>query len=418
MKVGVVVTSTMEGGGERYLRELYTGLSARDVNGYLLGDIPQWRETGLPAVSLGFGEKWSRRSGLRTVARIPRDIRHARAAAAHHCFDLFHMQYKREQITLTRTLSHVAPVIWTEHGIFPTGMAGDVLARAYRRAAAYVSAIICVSDVVRVQVADLCQGLGARVETIENAVDTSRFRPPSGEERARARLRLRIHGPVVSVVSRLHRAKRVELAIDAMRFLERVSLLIAGTGPESSALEARAAGLPVVFVGHIADVREVLHASDVCVFPTSGASEGFPLAILEAAACGVPFVATLDSGLTEVTSAAGGVIAEPRPEDIAAAIASLLDGDHRHVMRRWAEAHDLDHWLSAHAQLFRYVAAGCDGADAPERLCFREDDSRRFLGADLRELDFLPPSDGLTATQRVATDRIRLDHDAFRRATW
>jgi glycosyltransferase involved in cell wall biosynthesis len=416
MNVGVVVTSSVDGGGERYLRDLYEGLRERGISGHLLGDVPRWNEIGLPATSLGFGEKWSRRSGLGAVARIPRDIRHARSAAAHHRVDLFHMQYKREQLTLTRTLSHVAPIIWTEHGILPAGMAGGVLAYAYRRAAAHVSAIVCVSDVVRAQIADLCKGFDTRVETIENAVDISRFRPPSGEERARARLRLRVHGPVVCVVSRLHRAKRVELAIDAMRYLNGASLLIAGTGPERFVLEARAAGLPVVFVGHVADVRDVLHSSDVCVFPTSGASEGFPLAILEAAACGVPFVATLDSGLTEVTSAAGGVIAEPRPEDIALAIASLLDEDHRHVVRRWAEAHDVDRWLSAHAQLFRNVAAGCDAADASERLSPPEDDARRLLGADLRELP--PPRDGISATYCLATDRVRLDNDASRRATW
>jgi glycosyltransferase involved in cell wall biosynthesis len=160
-------------------------------------------------------------------------------------------------------------------------------------------------------------------------------------------------------VGRLHHAKRVELAIDAIGLLDGASLVIAGDGPERAALELRAAGRPVVFKGQLGDVRDVLHASDVCVFPTSGASEGFPLAILEAAACGVPFVAMSGAGLDSITSAAGGAIAEPRAEDVAGAIGLLLQEERGQVARRWAEAHDVDGWLSAHARLFEEVVAGC-----------------------------------------------------------
>jgi glycosyltransferase involved in cell wall biosynthesis len=359
VNTGVVVTSTVDGGGERYLRELYAGLMGQGISGRLLGDVPRWEETGLPATSLGSGVKWSRRSGVRAIARIPRDIRHARAAAAGSRSDLFHLQYKREQITLTGSLSSLAPVVWTEHGVFPLGVPGKMLARAYRRAAARASAIVCVSDAVREQVADVCQGLAVKITTIENAVDTDRFRPASEEQRDRAQRRLGIEGPVVSIVGRLHHAKRVELPIDAIGLLDGASLVIAGDGPERAALELRAAGRPVVFTGQLGDVRDVLHASDVCVFPTSGASEGFPLAILEAAACGVPFVTMSGAGFESITSAAGGAIAEPRAEDVAGAIASLLHDERGQVARRWAEAHDVDGWLSAHARLFAEVVAGC-----------------------------------------------------------
>jgi glycosyltransferase involved in cell wall biosynthesis len=356
MRVAVIATSTVDGGAEAYLRRLYGGLRPQGIEGHLIGDLPGWDETGLPATSLGYGEKWSRRSSLRDVARIPLDARRARAAVARGSFDLVHMQFKREQITLARLLSVLAPVVWTEHGRLPRGAAGWAVARAYRHAAASAAAVVCVSDTVRRDVQPLCRRLPPRIVEIPNSVDTARFRPPTEMEKVAARRRLGVEEPVVAVIGRLHKDKRVHLAIDAIRERPDISLLVAGEGPEREALEPRAEGSRVVFAGHLPDVREALFASNVCLFPTLG-GPGTSLAMLEAAACGVPIVSVVGSGVEELTLAAGGEVAEPSPSSIAAAIDRVIEFPRSELARRWAESHELTRWLAAHADLFEELVA-------------------------------------------------------------
>ncbi len=146
-------------------------------------------------------------------------------------FDLFHAQYKREQILLTPSLARMAPVVWTEHGRFVRGAVGRALAAAYRRSARHVHTIICVSHGVRDDLAEICGSREPRLVVIPNPVDVHRFRPPDEEERRAARRELGIAQgarPVVAVVSRVHPAKRIDLAVEAIKRLDGPTLRVTG----------------------------------------------------------------------------------------------------------------------------------------------------------------------------------------------
>ena len=72
-----------------------------------------------------------------------------------------------------------------------------------------------------------------------------------------------------------------------------MELTVVGDGPERAKLERMADGLPVVFAGHTEappDVAAFLRTLDVFIMPSRW--EGFPNALIEALACGVPAVAT------------------------------------------------------------------------------------------------------------------------------
>ena len=133
------------------------------------------------------------------------------------------------------------------------------------------------------------------------------------------------------MASRLSKEKRPELAIDAVRLLHEqgvsVRLLCAGTGNIDAAMRERAAGLPVTFLGFVTDKElfaRLLASADAVVAP--GPIETFGLAALEALASGTPTVVNANSALPEVVGEAG-VKADSRPEDFAAAIRSVLEGD-------------------------------------------------------------------------------------------
>ncbi|AXL87534.1 glycosyl transferase [Streptomyces sp. CB09001] len=146
--------------------------------------------------------------------------------------------------------------------------------------------------------------------------------------------------------SRLSVEKRPGTALDALAELRRrggrTVLVVAGDGPLRTRLEqrARSQGLPVTFLGHVADpgLLGALQASaDVCLAP--GPAETFGLAALEAMACGTPVVASASSALPEVIGSAGAVAAD-HGDAFADAVELLLarrETDRREAARARAE---------------------------------------------------------------------------------
>jgi glycosyltransferase involved in cell wall biosynthesis len=80
-----------------------------------------------------------------------------------------------------------------------------------------------------------------------------------------------------------------------------------------------------------AGVVALLQRADVFCFPTVS-SEGFPKAVLEAMACGLPVVTTRVSVLPELLASGGGVLLdEATPAALADAIRRCLADDARYA---------------------------------------------------------------------------------------
>ena len=128
---------------------------------------------------------------------------------------------------------------------------------------------------------------------IPNGIDTQRFRPDS-TARTRLRAELGLGDAFVWIaVGRLMWKKNYPALLQAHRG---GTLLIVGTGPDEPALRA-AAGSNVRFLGAREDIPDLLNAADA--FVMSSIIEGLPLALLEAAAVGLPCVATDAGGVRE-----------------------------------------------------------------------------------------------------------------------
>jgi len=125
----------------------------------------------------------------------------------------------------------------------------------------------------------------------------------------------------------------------AVKEIPSIHLVMAGEGPERSALESRAREMglagSVRFAGYREDVRHLMSASDMVVL--SSLEEGLPNVLLEAMAAGIPQVATSVGGTPEaVDEGVTGYLVPPRdPVLLAERIVRLArDGDRRAGMSK------------------------------------------------------------------------------------
>jgi glycosyltransferase involved in cell wall biosynthesis len=103
-------------------------------------------------------------------------------------------------------------------------------------------------------------------------------------------------------------------------------LAIAGEGPlaDELAARARAAGVPVRFLGRRGDVPALMAAADVVVVPSLW--EGQPLVVQEALRAGRPVVASRTGGIPELTGDEGALLVPPGDATaLAQAVLSVLD---------------------------------------------------------------------------------------------
>jgi glycosyltransferase involved in cell wall biosynthesis len=164
---------------------------------------------------------------------------------------------------------------------------------------------------------------------VPNGVDASIWRPDAAA-RAAARQELGIEDEFLWIAAgRLEPVKDFATLLAAMaRLPDAAQLLIAGDGPLRSELErqAESSGLHsrVRFLGFQPKLLRWMQAADA--FVLSSLWEGLPMALLEAASCALPAVATDVPGVSEVIELeARGVLVPPRdPFALAEAMRQMM----------------------------------------------------------------------------------------------
>lgn len=179
-----------------------------------------------------------------------------------------------------------------------------------------------------------------RVRVIRNAARLRAFSHPDTAKRAALRELAGGGGPIILGAGRLSPEKGFAVLVEAAGHLVRqqpaARLVVCGDGPDRAMLERRVAacGLRdrVRFPGFRSDLDGLLPWADVVVLPSL--TEGLPNVALEAAAAGVPVVATAVGGTPEVVlnGQTGFLVPANDPVSLAARLGDLL----RHA--DWARA--------------------------------------------------------------------------------
>lgn len=179
---------------------------------------------------------------------------------------------------------------------------------------------------------------------------------------ARVRWGLEADSEVVLVLGALTAEKRVDVALRAWSQMKG-TLLVAGDGPERSALKELASQVApgrTRFLGQVTDTSTLLAASDVLLLTSD--SEGAPGVLIEAGLTGLPVVAT-DVGFVRdiVHDGVTGVVVPPdAPEVTSTALRAVLRDRidmGRHARELCVEKFDMLQVATAWEELLTRVAA-------------------------------------------------------------
>lgn len=206
-----------------------------------------------------------------------------------------------------------------------------------------------------------------RITRIANGVDTDRFTPHGDGAAFRHALGVPEAAPLIGFAGRLSHEKGpdqfVQMAARVLRERADVHFALVGDGNMAGMLRATVAGLglaqQVHFAGHHTDMAGVYPAFDILA--ATSRSEGMPLALLEAMACGCPVVAMAAGGVAEVVElGVTGLTADPGDwEGIALRVLDLLaTPEHRRAMagaarRRVEERFRLERSVRETVRLYR-----------------------------------------------------------------
>ncbi|MEA9601199.1 glycosyltransferase [Polynucleobacter sp. MG-28-Ekke-A2] len=148
--------------------------------------------------------------------------------------------------------------------------------------------------------------------------------------------------------------------------IQRLRLVIAGSGSERKALEALVMELDLVnrveFLGHIKhqSVPEILQTFDVFVAPSRLDSESFGVAVIEASASGLPVIVSNAGGLPEVVinGVTGLVVPRNNPKGLSDALHLLVldptlrlnmgERGRKHVLNCYEWNHCVDNMVSVY----------------------------------------------------------------------
>lgn len=310
---------------------LFTG-AALEAEGDLFGEL---RERGVDVVRIpGLGRDPRPTADLGALRRLRREL------------DAFAPDVVHTHASKAGLLGRLASrgrgwgLVHTFHGHVLEGYFSRPVSRALvwteRRLATGTGRVLAVSERTKQDLVRLGVAREERIEVVPPGVELGALLEldavgdPAGAEFRRA-CGCAVGDLLVGVIGRLAEVKRPAVALDAFRRAalkeQRLRLVFVGDGEERELLEARLGAMDeaergrVVLAGNHNSMEPVLAACDLVLL--SSRSEGMPVALIEAAAAGVPVVATPVGGVPElVVQGETGRLAE-EAEGLARALLEL-----------------------------------------------------------------------------------------------
>jgi glycosyltransferase involved in cell wall biosynthesis len=220
------------------------------------------------------------------------------------------------------------------------------------------------------------------IALISNGIDTDRFSPITAFEKQSLRQTLVIprKGIIITYAGRLVSYKGLPLLLRVAEVIQsefdHVGFVLIGSGgfdmhncEDELKKFVKAKGLEesIYFAGEVDNVHEYLQASDIFVLPSE--EDAFPLALVEAMACGLPVISTPVGGIKEIiTDRQNGLLVQARDFQQLYQVISGLIGDPTlsaslgtAAVQTVQERYSAGIIIQKYCELFRRVHSGCLG---------------------------------------------------------
>ena len=334
------------GGMERQLTELICGLLDHDVDVTVVSrtcDLEprqglRWIRVPGPARPFVLAFPWFLLAGTALTRRHRRGVLHTTGSIVLNRADVCTVHYCHRGPVRRLARARRGTLMYRLNAALAGPLSRLAEHALYRRSR--VSTLIAVSaglaDELRTAVPR-----NVPIEVIPNGVDTERFKPdPHTRNAVRQELGLSPDDLLALFVGDEWQAKGLSVAIDAVARTSTWRLGVVGEG-DRAVYAARAdslgAGDRVMFVGRRSDVERLYRAADVLVAPS--AYETFSLVAHEAAASGLPIVATPVHGVNELLAdGAGGRLVQRNARAVSEALDELASPYVRDTMGAAARA--------------------------------------------------------------------------------
>lgn len=366
-KLVMLTTGLAYGGAETQLVHLATRLKARGWQVTVISMLPpqayvqELAAMNIPVHSLNM------RRGVpdpRALFHLAAILREERPKILHS-----HMVHANIMARVARALTHIPVVICTAHTVNEGGRHREW---AYRLTDPLCDLTTQVSQVGMERYVRVGAVPRNKIKFVPNGVDTKLFRPDR-EARERLRAELNLHDSFVWLaVGRFEEAKDYPTLLRAYAKVAQNKppsrLLIAGHGPLLETIKGLAARLNITsfihFLGIRKDVSDLMNAADG--FVMSSRWEGMPMVLLEAAATGLPIVATDVGGNREIVlhNQSGFLVPPAQPDALAEAMQRLMNLPHQdrlsmgltgreYVVQRYDLEKIVDQWEAIYCELLK-----------------------------------------------------------------
>lgn len=273
-----------------------------------------------------------RRANLSTPRGMARAARELLAGV-----DVLHLHEFRTieaLLTLPEAARQNVPVLMSPHGTLALETGRSRLKATWDRwvsprIARQISGVVALTEPEAEDAARLWERLGLQpppIQVAPNGVNVGEI-TPSAAARSEFRRRASLGNATVCLfLGRLHARKGVDVLAEAFRAANVPDSKLVIAGPDEgmrAALEAMH-DPRIVLTGYL-DAQErlaALAAADVFALPATG--EGLSMAALEAMAAGLPVILSPGCNLPEIEPAGAGIEVPPSVEPLAAALALLL----------------------------------------------------------------------------------------------
>jgi len=325
-KILLVITGLGMGGAENIavtLADHLHELGHKITIIYLTGSIAvKPRNKEIKIISIGIKNKWDVLflfwKFISTIRKIKPDIIHA------------HMFHAIILSRMARLFVKIPKIICTEHNTEIGGIIRLILFRATNFLADITSFVSKAS-------AEAFERMGAVKNStiVYNAIDSKKYRPlPEYKAKIQSEYNIQPSEKIIFCTGRLEAIKDYPNLLSALAIVKdkiKFKCLIAGDGTQRENLEHLSKELGIydriIFLGIRHDIAELLNSADL--FVLSSKSEGLPLAVTEAMACGSIVVATDCGGVSELLGDAGYLIPPRDSKALANAMINALTIDSR-----------------------------------------------------------------------------------------